>query len=98
MKPVGNYASNVVHGLEERIKARRGLTQTLTNVLADVVEAAKGKTTSHWSEQEHRRLKIIQGKRYVREGLEMIRDHESKDAMIVHLRETLAEHDKTFEA
>jgi len=96
VEPVGNYASNVVHGLEERIKARRELTQALTDVAADTTEA-RGKA-SHWSDQEHRRLKIIQGKRYVTEGLAMIRYHESADAAILHLRETLAALDPTFEA
>ena len=49
-------------------------------------------------EEEFRLLKIQQGKELITNGLNLIRDNESADAAILHLRETLAALDPTFEA
>ena len=48
--------------------------------------------------QEYRRLEVVRGKNKITEGLNLIRDNESADAAILHLRETLAALDPTFEA
>lgn len=48
-------------------------------------------------EEQFRLLKIQQGKELITSGLNLIRDNDSADAAIKHLRNTLAAIDPTFE-
>ena len=89
--PVGNAAKKVVmdSGARMLMTALEGSVAILN-------------ATQHATPEEReailQKARIEHGKALITNGLAMIRDHESADAAILYLRETLEAIDSTFEA